>query len=121
MKRRILQCCIAGVLAVAACGPSPTPPPQAANELVALLRPGPATWFVGHDARSAGFDYDLAHLFAQRHNLVLKVVAASNPGAKLAAGDSGASLGAGATFRPDMRNAATPESALLYSAGYYAV
>src|SRR5450432_634252 len=78
------------------------------------VRPGP-------DARSAGFDYDLAHLFAQRHNLVLKVVAASNPGAKLAAGDSGASLGAGATFRPDMRNAATPESALLYSAGYYAV
>jgi len=121
VKRRILQCCIAGVLAVAACGPSPTPPPQAANELVALLRPGPATWFVGPDARSAGFDYDLAHLFAQRHNLVLKVVAASNPGAKLAAGDSGASLGAGATFRPDMRNAATPESALLYSAGYYAV
>jgi membrane-bound lytic murein transglycosylase F len=121
LKRRILQCCIAGAVAVAACGPSPTSPPQAANDLVALLRPGPATWFVGPDAQSAGFDYDLAHLFAQRHNLVLKVVAASNPGAKLAAGDSGASLGAGAMYRPDKATAITFESALLYSMGYYAV
>jgi membrane-bound lytic murein transglycosylase F len=121
VKRRILQCCIAGVVAVAACGPSPTPPPQAANELVALLRPGPATWFVGPDAQSAGFDYELAHLFAQRHNLVLKVVAAGNPGAKLAAGDSGASLGAGATYRPDKGNVTSPESALIFSTGYYAV
>ena len=63
LKRRILQCCIAGVVAVAACGPSPTPPPQPANELVVLLRPGPATWFVGPDAQSAGFDYDLLQPF----------------------------------------------------------
>jgi membrane-bound lytic murein transglycosylase F len=121
LKRRILQCCIAGALAVAACGPSPTPPPQSANELVALLRPGPATWFVGPDAKNAGFDFDLANLFAQRHKLVLKVIAASNPGAKLAAGDSGASLGAGAMYRSDKTSPTAPESALLYSSGYYAV
>jgi membrane-bound lytic murein transglycosylase F len=119
MKRRILQCSVVGVVAVAACGPSPTPPVPVANELVALLHPGPATWFVGPDARSAGFDYDLAQLFAQRHNLVLKVVATSDPGAKLAAGDSRASLGAGAMYRTDKTDA--PESRLLYSAGYYAV
>jgi membrane-bound lytic murein transglycosylase F len=121
LKRRIQQCCIAGVVAVAACGPSPTPPPQPMNELVALLRPGPATWFVGPDTQSAGFDYDLAHLFAKRHNLVLRVVAASNPGAKLTVGDSGASLGAGAMYRPDERTVTASESGLLYSAGYYAV
>jgi membrane-bound lytic murein transglycosylase F len=121
LKRRILQCCIAGVVAVAACGPSPTPPPQPANELVALLRPGPATWFVGPDAQNAGFDFDLVSLFAQRHNLVLKVVAASNPGAQLAAGNIGASLGAGAMYRADGVTATTPDSELLYSAGYYAV
>jgi membrane-bound lytic murein transglycosylase F len=119
VKRRILQCCIAGVVAVAACGPSPPPPPQSANELVALLRPGPATWFVGPDGQNAGFDYDLAQLFAQRHNLVLKVVAASNPGAKLSLGDSHADLGAGAMYRPD--NVVAAESALLFSTGYYAV
>lgn len=124
LKRRILQWCIAGAVAVSACGPSPTPPPQAANELVALLRPGPATWFVGPDARNAGFDFDLLNLFAQRHNLVLKVVAASNPGAQLAAGDSGASLGAGAMYRTDKApatGATASESELLYSTGYYAV
>ena len=119
--RRILQCCIAGVVAVSACGPAPTPPPPAANELVALLRPGPATWFVGPDAQSAGFDFDLAHLFAKRHNLVLKVVAAGNPGARLAAGDSGANLGAGAMYRPTAGATILPESGLLYSSGYYAV
>jgi membrane-bound lytic murein transglycosylase F len=120
LKPRILQSCIAGVLAVAACGPAPTPPPPPATDLIALLRPGPATWFVGPDSKSAGFDYDLAHLFAQRHNLVLKVVAASNPGAKLADGDSGARVAAGATYRPD-ETATAPESRLLYSVGYYAV
>ena len=121
LRRRILQCCIAGVIAVAACGPSPAPPPQPSNELVALLRPGPATWFVGPDAQSAGFDYDLVQLFAKRHKLVLKVVAAGNPAAKLAAGDSGANLGAGALYRPDAGTAAAAASTLRYSSGYYAV
>ena len=122
LVRRVLQCCIAGVVAVvAACGPSPTPPQQPANELIVLLRPGQATWFVGPDGKSAGFDYDLIQLFAKRRNLVLKVVAASNPAAKLAAGDSGASLGAGAVYRPDAGTVTAPESTLLYSSGYYAV
>ncbi len=121
LKRRILQCCIAGVVAVTACGPTPSPPPPPTNDLVALLRPGPATWFVGPDAQSAGFDYDLAHLFANRHNLVLKVVAATNPGAKLAASDIGASFGAGAMYRPDEGAGTSSESTLLYSSGYYAV
>ncbi len=118
--RRIQQCCIAGVLAVAACGPSPTAPPPPPNELVVLLRQGPATWFVGPDAQSAGFDYDLLRLFAQRHNLVLRVVAASNPGAKLEAGDTGASLAAGALYRP-AEGTTTANAGMLYSAGYYAV
>src|SRR5438477_6158698 len=121
LKRRILQCCSVGVVAVTACTPSPTPPPQPANDLVALLRPGPATWFVGPDTQNAGFDFDLASLFAQRHNLVLKVVAASNPGSTLAAGSSGARLGAGAMYRPDKVAATAAEADLLYSAGYYAV
>jgi membrane-bound lytic murein transglycosylase F len=119
--RRIQRCCIVGVLAAAGCGPSPTPPSPRPNELVVLLRQGPATWFVGPDAQSAGFDYDLLQLFAQRHNLVLKVVAASNPGAKLEAGDTGASLAAGALYRPAEAIGAAADAGLLYSTGYYAV
>src|SRR5258705_2917646 len=100
LKRRILQCCSAGVVAVTACGPSPTPPPQPANDLVALLRPGPATWFVGPDTQNAGLDFDLANLFAQRHNLVLKVVAANNPGSTLSPGSISARLSPGSMQRP---------------------
>jgi membrane-bound lytic murein transglycosylase F len=120
-SRRILQGCIVGVLAVTACGPSPPPAPPSSNELVVLLRPGPATWFVGPDTQGSGFDYDLIQLFARKHGLVVKVVAASNPGARLAAGDSGASLAAGALFRPDAPRAAAPDIDLLYSSGYFAV
>ena len=119
--RRIQQCCIAGVLAVVACGPSPTPPSPATNELVVLLRQGPATWFVGPDAQSTGFDYDLLRLFAQRHNLVLKVVAASNPGAKLGGGNTSASLAAGGLYKPADAIGTAADAGLLYSTGYYAV
>ncbi len=119
--RRIQQCCITGVLAVAACGPSPTPPSPPTNELIVLLRQGPATWFVGPDGQSTGFDYDLLRLFAQRHNLVLKVVAAGNPGAKLGAGDTGAILAAGGLYKPPDANGTAADAGLLYSTGYYAV
>ena len=121
LTRRIQQYCIVGVLAVAACGPSPAPPSPPPNELVVLLRQGSATWFVGPDAQSAGFDYDLLRLFAQRHNLVLRVVAASNPGAKLEAGETGASLAAGALYRPAEAATTAIHAGLLYSTGYYAV
>jgi membrane-bound lytic murein transglycosylase F len=120
LKRRILESCTAVVALLTACGPAPTPPQQPANELVALLRPGATTWYVNADAQSAGFDYEVAKLFAKRHGLVLKVVAASNPGARIAAGDSGASLGAGAVYRIRGR-ARDDKPNLLYSAAYHSV
>jgi membrane-bound lytic murein transglycosylase F len=121
LTRRMVRRCIAVSAALSACGPSPTPPPQAANELVALMRPGPATWSAERDAQGAGFDYDLASLFAKEHGLALKVISASNPAAKLAAGDSGASMGAGGLYRPVPGAAPSADDSLLYSAGYYAV
>ena len=120
LTRHIVRSCIAVSAALSACGPSPTPSPQPANELVALIRPGPATWSAERDAHGAGFDFDLATLFAKEHGLSLKVIPASNPAAKLVAGDSGASMGAGGLFRPGP-GAPPADDTLLYSAGYYAV
>jgi membrane-bound lytic murein transglycosylase F len=119
LKRRILESCIT-VAALSACGPAPAPPPQAANELVVLLRPGAATWYLDADAQSVGFDYEVASLFAKRQGLVLKVVAASNPAARIAAGDSGASMGAGAVYRL-RSNGRDVKPDLLYSVAYHAV
>ncbi len=119
LKRRILRTCIT-IAALSACGPAPTPPPQPADELVALLRPGAATWYVNADAQNAGFDYDVANLFAKRHGLVLKVVATGNPSARIAAGDSGAKMGAGAVYRV-RSNSRDAKPDLLYSVPYHAV
>lgn len=121
LEQRILRSCIAVTAALAACEPASPPSPPQPNELLALLHPGPATWFAGADDRGAGFDYDLVQLFARQHGLTLKVIPASNPAAKLATGDSGASLGAGGMYGPGPDAPPAAATHLIYSAGYYAV
>ncbi|TMH29101.1 MAG: membrane-bound lytic murein transglycosylase MltF [Betaproteobacteria bacterium] len=120
LVRRVLCGCIAASFALSACEPSPAPPSASSNELLVLLRPGPAAWFSGPHGQN-GFDYDLAHRFAKEQGFELKVARASDPLAKLAEGGNNAVIGAGGVYRPTA--AATPlmHPHLLYSASYYAV
>ena len=119
--QRILQSLVAATVLASACGPTPAPPPPPADELVMLMRPGPATWSVGPDARQGGFDHDLAQLFARQHRLTLKLVAASDPIAGIVAEGSRAVMGAGGIYRPGTDAAQAPGTPLIHSAGYYAV
>ena len=72
LVRRVLCGCIAASFALSACEPSPAPPSASSNELLVLLRPGPAAWFSGPHGQN-GFDYDLAHRFAKEQGFELKV------------------------------------------------
>lgn len=49
---------------LAACGERSLPPPQEAGELVVAIREGMTTYVLDDDAAPAGFEHDLAHLFA---------------------------------------------------------
>ena len=64
---------------------------------------------------------DLYEKVMKEHGLSLKVIPASNPAAKLVAGDSGANMGAGGLFRPGPGALPSADDTLLYSAGYFAV
>ena len=92
-----------------ACGPAPTPPPAKGDELVALLRPGPVDVVSRPDGRSAGLRLrPRAACSRNVHDLVLKVVAASDPRARLAAGDQRRSVGAGGAVSPSRPPADDP-------------
>ena len=119
--RRILQSLAAATLLLTACGPTPAPPPPVANDLVVFIRPGPATWSIGPDARHGGLDYDLAQLFAKRHGLTLRLVAASDPVAGVLAEGHRAAMGAGGIFRPEADAPQAPGPSPIHSTGYYAV
>jgi len=70
-------------------------------EIVALVQPGPATYFPGPDGKPAGFDVDLLQLFAAHKNLPVRFVVANDPTdmlAEIAAGN--AHIGAGGLYRP---------------------
>src|SRR5207253_4422913 len=82
---------IAGaLLLLTACEPAPPPQPQKTHELVALVRPGPATWFPGTDGEPSGFDHELLLRFAREQHLPLRVVMAPSAAdllARLKAGE----------------------------------
>ncbi|MEO8741520.1 MAG: membrane-bound lytic murein transglycosylase MltF [Casimicrobiaceae bacterium] len=118
---RILQSLVAATVLLTACGPTPAPPAPPANDLVALMRPGSATWSVGPDAQHAGFDHDLAQLFAKHQRLTLKLVAASDPVAGIRAKGSRAAMAAGGVYRAQSGVPQLSGQDLIYSTGYYAV
>lgn len=90
-----------------------------------VVRPGPATWFIGPNGQAAGFDHDLLTRFARERGVPLNVVFADGAAAlvkKLASGE--AQLGAGGLFHaasaaPD--EIGDPGEALAWSTGYHAV
>ncbi|NDP43256.1 MAG: membrane-bound lytic murein transglycosylase MltF [Aromatoleum sp.] len=75
--------------------------PAREDELLVLVRPGPAAFFPGLDGEASGLDADLARLFAAELRLPVRFVTASAPTQLLediAHGD--AHVGAGGLYRP---------------------
>ena len=90
-----------------------------------IVRPGPATWFIGPNGQVTGFDHDLLTRFARERGVPLNVVFADGAAALLRQLGSGeAQLGAGGLFQaaspvPTGGVAASP--AVAWSTGYHPV
>ena len=81
--------------------PRPLPPPQAPNELVVMVRPGPAFYFTGPEGALTGFDVDLVRRFAAEKKLVLRFTVADTAAQVLTAvANEEAHIGAGGLYRP---------------------
>ena len=82
-------------------GPRPLSTPEEAQELIVLVRPGPAFYFPGPDGDLTGFDVDLARRFAAEKRLPLRFALADSTAQVMAAIASGeAHIGAGGLYRP---------------------
>src|SRR3954469_25743160 len=95
---------LAGMLTfLSACGPpQPTQPtPRAhSNEIVAAVRPGPASWFPGPDGAPSGFDHDLLVRFAREQARPLRIITVSSAADLLAKVENGdADIGVGGLFQ----------------------
>jgi len=94
-----LAAAIALYLLVPGTGPLPTP--EQANELVVVVRPGPAFYFPGPDGNLTGFDVELARQFAAEKKLPLRFTPAETAADVIAALANGeAHIGAGGLYRP---------------------
>ncbi len=115
--------------------PAPEPVKLPADELVVRVRPGPATFYEAPSGQPAGFDADLARLFAARKKLKVRFVPAGNAGELIDAVTKGtAHIGAGGLYRPTparLRGLAArltrdkphadDNDAVLWTSGYYTV
>ena len=111
---------------LAACGREPAPPPSPeGNALIAVVRPGPTTWFAGENGEPSGLDHDLLQRFAREQKLPLMVVVADNATTLMSkVGRGEAHIGAGGLFQmpPDTRDdgTGTPRR-VLWTDGYHSV
>ena len=130
---------LAGVLALlSGCEPEPPPVRAPSNEIVAAVRPGPASWFPGADGEPSGFDHDLLVRFAREQARPLRIVTVASAAELLAKVESGdADIGVGgliqaAAAKNDPRSNASDASnsmpamsdvalRVLWTTGIYAV
>src|ERR1700747_3337281 len=81
---------LTGVLSlISACSPPPPPQQPHTNEIVAVVRSGPASWFPGPDGEASGFDHDLLVRFAREQLRPLRIVNVSSAADLLARVASG--------------------------------
>ncbi|AAZ97183.1 extracellular solute-binding protein, family 3 [Thiobacillus denitrificans ATCC 25259] len=66
------------VLALSACS-RPAPPPETSGELRVGTRNSPATFYIGHDGETAGFEHDLILAFSRAQNWTLSWTEKSRP------------------------------------------
>jgi membrane-bound lytic murein transglycosylase F len=125
---RLYRRCLIGaaalpLLAFSGCEQPTAPPAPAKPGISVVVRPGPATWFIGPNGQVTGFDHDLLTRFARERGVPLNVVFADGAAALLRKIGSGeAQLGAGGLFEAATANANDATSpALAWSTGYHAV
>ncbi len=101
------------------------PAPQDAGEVVVLVHPGPASYFTGPTGEPAGFDVDIARLFARGKGLPVRFELADSAADVVAGVAAGkAHIGAGGLFRPRSgagTPAAAPAGDVRWSRGYHRV
>ena len=101
------------------------PAPRDAGEVVVLVHPGPASYFTGPTGEPAGFDVDIARLFARSKDLPVRFEVADSAADVIAGVAAGkAHIGAGGLFRPRTgpgTPAAAPTDDVLWSRGYHRV
>jgi membrane-bound lytic murein transglycosylase F len=126
--RAFARTCIIGLagvalLAFSGCDEPLTPRPPAPPGINVVVRPGPATWFIGPDGQASGFDHDLLTRFARERGVPLNVEYADGAAALLAKISHGeAQVGAGGLFPSANGNDVPGASpALAWSSGYHAV
>ena len=126
---QVLALATLGTLSACDRPPEPAPPAPPArtvlsDELVVLVRPGPATFHTSPNGEASGFDADLARLFATRKKLSVRFVPVANASELLQkVARHEAQLGAGGLYRParsDAGNAAA-EPQVLWTSGYHHV
>jgi membrane-bound lytic murein transglycosylase F len=114
------------LLLFSGCERGPVVPGHARPGLNVIVRPGPATWFIGPNGQATGLDHDLLTRFARERGVPLNIVFADGAAAlltKLGAGE--AELGAGGLFQAASANPADDatgaSAAVAWSTGYHAV
>ena len=79
----------------------PLPPPKKSNELIVLVRPGPAFFFTGPEGALTGFDVDLMRRFAEEKKLSLRFAVADTAAQVISAiANEEAHIGVGGLYRP---------------------
>ena len=100
----------------------PPAAPQSAQGLAVIVRPGPATWFVGPDGVARGFDHDLLTRFAHERGVALHVAFADGAAPllrKLGRGE--AQLGVGGLFQAASAGNDDAAPAIAWTTGYHTV
>jgi len=124
-RRSLIGLAGLSLLAFSGCERAPNLPGPPKPGLNVVVRPGPATWFIGPNGQATGFDHDLLTRFARERGVPLNVVFADGAAALLKKiGTGEAQLGAGGLFHAASRSggeAPAGSPAPAWSTGYHAV